>query len=158
MNYYQNYGTVNILGGPATSTASGQYRLLEPHFLNNQYVNNQWRDVDDILTEGIDIPFGWVPTLAVDPLNSTAAAAFWLAGPRDLVTAPSEDLTIYNNLYRSPHRIITYWVKLPVTLVNKALYVNTGFINILPGITFISNPPNTWVLTGLGATFGPRSL
>jgi hypothetical protein len=57
---------------------TAQYRLLCPHYLNGIMLV-----ADDIVTEGTDVPNGWVPTLAVDPLNSDAVSAYYAAGPRD---------------------------------------------------------------------------
>jgi hypothetical protein len=38
-------------------------------------------DAGDLLTEGQNIPVGWVPTPAVDPLNDAAVAAFHAIRP-----------------------------------------------------------------------------
>jgi hypothetical protein len=57
---------------------TAQYRLLCPHYLNGIMLV-----ADDIVTEGTDVPNGWIPTLAVDPLNSDAVNAYYAAGPRD---------------------------------------------------------------------------
>ena len=57
---------------------TAQYRLLCPH-----YINGVVMVADDIVTEGVDVPNGWVPTLACDPLNTNAVNAFYAAGPRN---------------------------------------------------------------------------
>ena len=97
------------------------YRLLEPHYLRGDV----WYDVDTVVVEGTQIPFGWVPTLAVDPLNSTAATDFYNAGPR--ATASWENLNEYDNLFRSRFRPQTFWRQVG----------------------------NVYLLTGLGSGFPP---
>lgn len=158
--YYQNYGSVNIMGGhPASSMAPCVYRLIEVHYLNYEQSGGRTYEIDDIVTEGIEIPFGWFPTLAVDPQNLNAAARYWEAGPRDLATAYSNDLSVYgDNLYRSRVRPVTYWTEVGVTgLSYNSSYINYGSINIMGGPTFPVILPGTWRLTGLGEIFGLRS-
>jgi hypothetical protein len=68
------------------------YRLLSDHYLYGYYYKP-----NTIITEGVEIPFGWVPTLAVDPLNAQAIAAFYAAGPRSVDYG---DLSTYTNMYK----------------------------------------------------------
>lgn len=82
------------------------------------------------ITEGGPyIPFGWIPTPSVDPLTPNAIAKFWAVGPSFLIDAEaSRDLTQPGiPLFRKP---LVYW-------------------------QFVS--PGTFILTGAGATLGPKS-
>ena len=109
-----------ILG---TSITGGKYRLLLPHWLNNTYY-----DANSIITEGVDVPFGWVPTLAVDPLTTTAVQAFFNAGPRG--GGQYEDLNMTNTF-------------------------RAAFNVLMPPVTYWKQSGGFWTLTGLGATLGP---
>jgi hypothetical protein len=63
---------------PPPAVPMAMYRLLADHYFPSGYIS-----AGTIVTEGDgNIPIGWVPTLAVDPLNSQAIQAFWQAGPR----------------------------------------------------------------------------
>jgi hypothetical protein len=57
-----------------------KYRLLEPHYVANQYLEagttQSTADVGGIL------PTGWLPTNNVDPLDLPAVNAFHAAGPQ----------------------------------------------------------------------------
>src|SRR3974390_3150611 len=55
-----------------------QYRLLRPHWFGGAVL-----PPDTVVVEGRDVPVGWVPTLAVDPLTPDGVTAFYNAGPRD---------------------------------------------------------------------------
>jgi len=86
----------------------GQYRLLEPH-----YINNQVFAVGAVLTEGVELPEGWIPTLAVDPLNNDAVKAFYAAGPRGIAY---EDLAQWARATpqdgpQLTTRAVTFWIK-----------------------------------------------
>ena len=108
------------------STAAS-YRTLRPHFLSNTFV-----PTGTVITEGGGlIPVGWSPTLAVDPLNASAVANFYSAGPRN---ACNEDLNVFQmdnysggNGASPMIRPVTYWVK--------------------------NFPSNLWSLTGLGSSY-----
>jgi hypothetical protein len=55
------------------------YRLLEDH-----YINNALLPAGSVVTDtgaGAQIPVGWTPTPAVDPLDSGAVTQFYNAGP-----------------------------------------------------------------------------
>jgi hypothetical protein len=102
-------------------TMTAQYLLLRPHLLGSVEAAP-----GAVITEGVDVPGGWVPTLAVDPLNAAGATAFYNAGPRD--GGAYEDLIYWPGwLQVAP---VTRWVK-------------TG------------GPIGYWSLTGLGAGFAP---
>jgi hypothetical protein len=125
---YQNSTTVNILDYlPPSSNSSllAMYRLLEPHYLSGVYYA-----AGSIVKEGFQIPISWVPTLAVDPLNSFAVQNFYNAGPRSL---SNEDLNQWAR--GNPQGQI-------------------GFV--APPVTFWqASSGNLYRLTGLGASFPP---
>ncbi len=147
---YINYGLINILGGPASGLPA-QYRLIEPHWINNIYY-----DIDTVITEGVEIPFDWIPTLAVDPVNFSGAVKMWAAGPRDVATAVSNDLNVFSNLYRSPKKPVTYWIELATGKDVNASYVNYGPINISMARNYVPQRSGQFQLTGLGASLGQR--
>jgi hypothetical protein len=68
-----------FLTAPATSPLAEPaiYMLLVPHYLAKGLV-----PAGTVVTEDVDVPIGWVPTLAVDPQNDSAIWAYWHAGPR----------------------------------------------------------------------------
>jgi hypothetical protein len=76
---------------------------------------------------GGTLPFGWVPTGQVDPLDAAAVQDFFKAGPQQLGLARQQWTGI------SVPRPVTYWV--PVTPPGR------------PGV-------GQWQLTGLGAGLG----
>ena len=94
---------------------TAQYMLLRPHFFNGYIA------AGSVITEGIDVPSGWVPTLAVDPLNMDAVNAFFAAGPRS--GGIYEDLSLW-----------------PV-----------GMITYQPATFWVKASGGLWSLTGLGA-------
>jgi hypothetical protein len=107
--------------------SNGQYKLILPHYLNQGYL-----PAGAIITEGGAIPFGWVPTLAVDPLNSAAVSAFYAAGPRSIsyedlnrwaASNPQDQLPI-----PSPVQPVTFWKQ------NGNFYSLTGLGAGLPPI------------------------
>lgn len=104
-----------------------QYFLLRPH--NIKGFIEQWTTV----TEGVEVPLGWVPTMEVDPLNSPAVDAFYAAGPRSV-----ENQLLQGWKQPVPSNLGTVWFR-PVTF-----WVQIG--------------PNTWKLTGLGAAKPPISV
>ena len=112
--------------------SQAQYRALQPHWINQHYFN-----VGEILTEpSIDgpgnIPAGWMPTLAVDPLNAAAVTAFYNAGPR---AGSYEDLAQWAN---------SQWTNVsPSTIVRP--------------VTFWKQKGEQWFLTGLGSAMPPWS-
>jgi hypothetical protein len=108
---------VPFASGPAV------YKLLLPHYVAGAYL-----DEGMTVTEGVQVPMGWVPTLAVDPLNNSAALAFFNAGPRDGGQYP--DLSLYQSENFARTMVTppaTYWVRAGV---------------------------NGWSLTGLGIGLG----
>lgn len=87
---------------------AASYRLLQPHFVNNAY-----SDANTIVTEGVNIPVGWPPTLATDPLNSAALTNFaaQLPGLPQLIQSQFS-----NNVVQPP---VTHWVINPTTGTTK---------------------------------------
>jgi hypothetical protein len=105
------FGVYNV-----TSTSVPVYRLLRPHFIKGREF-----PVNTIVTEGLELPTNWPPTLAVEPLTTTAVAAFYAAGPRD---SNYEDLNQWpGGAGTTP---MTYWQQ-------------------------VLTPLSFWKLTGLGA-------
>jgi hypothetical protein len=98
---------------PFVPTFGASYRLLADHYLYGFYYRP-----NTIITEGREIPFGWVPTLAVDPLNSLAVTAYYNAGPR---STDYGDLSTYTNMYKREfadvpvNSPITFWKQVPGT-------------------------------------------
>jgi hypothetical protein len=71
------------------------YVLLVPH-----YIGGAELPAGTLVTEGVQIPVGWIPTLAVDPQDSVAIQNYWNAGPQDGA---------------EPNRDFYPWVPLPAT-------------------------------------------
>jgi len=62
-----------------------QYRLLTDHYIAGRYL-----EAGTVITTGIaGVPANWAPTPEVDPLDTDAIQAFWNAGPRINLPAPS---------------------------------------------------------------------
>jgi len=100
-----------------------QYRLLVDHYLVTGYTG-----AGTIVTEGVQIPFGWIPTVAVDPLNSVAIQKYWNAGPTQLVEGErSRDFYPFATWFKPS----VYWSQVPGT-------------------------NNTFILTGAGASLGAK--
>ena len=93
-----------------------QYMLLRSH-----YIGGAELPPGTIITEGIDVLSNWIPTLAVDPLNTAAVNDFWAAGPKD---NGQESLNWWADTARI--KPVTYW-------------------------TTFGSPISYWNLTGLGA-------
>jgi hypothetical protein len=89
------------------SFIAAMYRLLAPHYLTTGMFPPNW-----IVTEGLEIPIGWIPTLDVDPLNARAVNAFYNAGPRNTAW---EDLNRYTGMYNPGYPGIDIPVNTPTT-------------------------------------------
>jgi hypothetical protein len=107
--------------GVAPVFTPAKYLLLVPHYLPTGYAL-----AGETVTEGIEIPFGWMPTAAVDPLNSQAIQAFWNAGPSP-VAGIEYSIDFYP--FISSQKPVVYWQPL--------------------------GPPGSFILTGPGAALGP---
>lgn len=102
-----------------------QYRLLIDHYLPGDVLTPAGTTV----TEGVQIPVGWVPTPSSEPLNASAIQAFWNAGPQGLKDAePGRD---------------RFWTGLAYRLAPPLVY----WASIGNGL---------WQLTGAGASLGPK--
>lgn len=107
---YLNYGTINILSSKdgLLFPSGAQYRLLQQHFFNYFPITNSKEYAAGLtIIEGVDVPFGWIPTPNVDPLNTQAVQAFYNAGPSLLGLV----VTQFSNLAVAPPT--TFWVEAP---------------------------------------------
>jgi hypothetical protein len=102
------------------------YRLLVDHYIGDRYL-----EADSVVTEGRDIPVGWVPSLSVDPLDSDAVQKFWNQLPGPLLC---EEFAWPGGSRRSD--------------VSKPA----------PAIYWRKIDNDTFILTGGGASLGPRVL
>lgn len=131
--YDYSIGTI-ISFIPPPPTGGSSYRLLVKHYLYGYYY-----EAGTIITEGVEVPIGWVPTPACEPLNTLAIQAFWNAGPR-LGVERSQDFYPFVGQYVSVFRPQTgprpipaiYWAQVPGT-------------------------NNTYILTGDGASLGAKT-
>jgi hypothetical protein len=57
-----------------------KYRLLADHYVGNNYL-----EAGAIVTTGVELPIGWVPSLSVDPLDSDAVLAMFNGVPGQLL-------------------------------------------------------------------------
>jgi hypothetical protein len=55
------------------------YRLLEDHFVGR--AGGTLLQAGQVVTTGVELPAGWVPTPNVDPLDTDAVNAFYAVGP-----------------------------------------------------------------------------
>jgi hypothetical protein len=90
-----------------------------------------------VVTEGGAIPVGWIPTVAVDPLNSAAIQAYWNAGPRAVASAEYS---------------LTYYSSAPLVPDEPGSKPPAVQWKAVPGTT------NAFQLTGAGAALGVRSV
>jgi hypothetical protein len=114
--------------GGAVPAVGAQYMLLAPHLINNIYLDRGTVVVETDGTGVHDLPASWVPSLAVDPLNSRAVNAFWAAGPRSIA---------YEDLAQWANSLSTFTAP---AIMPKTFWVKTG---------------NQYKLTGLGANLPP---
>jgi hypothetical protein len=110
------------------------YRFLQDHFINNQtYLAGTTASTTDA---GGSLPSGFIPTVAMEPLDGAAVTAFWTAANiAGLTRGGFGNLGLvrqqWTNIYVAPP--ITYFVPVPGT----------------------ANPFRTYRLTGLGVGFPP---
>jgi hypothetical protein len=104
------------------------YFLLQPHYINDNYYQ-AWT----VVTEGREIPFGWPPTLMVDPLNAQAVAAFYAAGPRTGYQGPGYDWQGWQNFdinrQAAIQKPITHWFE-----ASPGMFKLTGLGVALPPV------------------------
>lgn len=92
-----------------------KYLLLVDHYLATGYTQ-----AGTVVTEGVQIPVGWLPTLAVDPLNTSAVLAFWNNGPRGQQDAEKARDFFPFIPFTAPQ---VYWAAVPG---QQGVYVLTG--------------------------------
>ena len=100
------------------------YRLLTDH-----YVGSRWLPAASIVTEGVDVPVGWKPSLSVDPLDGDATQALWNQMPGLLLDGEFAWPGGSRFSGTDNPAPMTYWKKID---------------------------DDTFILTGLGASLGPR--
>jgi hypothetical protein len=105
---------------------TARYLLLRPHYLLTGY-----QPAGVTITEGVDVPVSWVPTLCVDPLNTDAVNAFYSAGPRD---RSYEDLNLWAGTATLTIQPVTFWISTGTNYIGSGVF---------------------WSLTGLGASKAP---
>ena len=98
-----------------------QYRLLTDHYIG------RYLEAGSTVRTGGELPSNWIPTPDVDPLDAAAIQAFWQAGPRINLPAPSN--------------IRTRWVNETVAA---------------PAVHWQSIGGGFYQLTGAGASLGSR--
>ena len=82
-------------GVPPPIVMGASYRLLSDHWVVDMSGANVYHNAGDIVMEGRDIPFGWPPTLASEPLNTQAIQQYWNIGPRGMLDAePQRDFYV----------------------------------------------------------------
>lgn len=101
------------------------YRLLADHYLASGYA-----PAGTVVTEGLQIPNGWIPTTASEPQNAQAIQNFWNAGPQAQKDAESGRDRFWSG---------------------AAL-----FSQVPPVIYWNSIGNGLWQLTGAGAALGPK--
>lgn len=119
---------------PPPPVGEATYRLLVKHYLGGVYY-----EAGTIVHEGVEVPIGWVPTIATEPLNAAAIVSYWNAGPPGAVER-SQDFYPFVSQYISVFRRQTgprplpgvYWQQVPGTA-------------------------STYILTGDGASLGPKT-
>jgi hypothetical protein len=104
-------GTANLIVQASNASGSGSntvvviaggvasYLLLVPHYMGGAELS-----AGTVVTEGSQIPVGWIPTLAVDPQDAVAIQNYWNAGPQD-GAEPNRDFYPW-----VPLKATTYWV------------------------------------------------
>ena len=119
--------------GQFTTGNGGKYFLLVPHF-----IKGTWLDAWETVTDGVEVPPNWIPTLGVDPKNAAAVQAFYNAGPRPSTEGKGE-LYGYQG-WQFPSRF-------PIPGAQSAIQP--------PATYWIRLANGLWKLTGLGSSFPP---
>lgn len=91
---------------------TAQYRLLADHYLPS----GASVSAGTVITEGVDVPMGWIPSPSVDPQNAQAIQAFWNAGPMGCLDA-EKSRSQYSSIgnffvFLAP---VIYWTRIPGT-------------------------------------------
>ena len=113
--------------GFSENGAMSKYLMLEDHYVNGQYLPAG--SIQTTVDAGGLLPINWIPTPNVDPLDTSAVAAFYAAGP-------ARSGLIYINP-------ITYW-----TIIPQVVDFSPSDFSSADFSTTASNP---WGLTGLGS-------
>lgn len=112
--------------GSVTPFFNPMYRLLEDHQLNDGVI-----PAGSIITSGSDVPSNWIPTLAVEPLNSSAATAYYNAGPRDLSQGTTNDRSVFPGSNLIPFTPVpqpkTYWQQVRGSRAFQLTGLGSGF-------------------------------
>jgi hypothetical protein len=108
---------------------AASYRLCADH-----YVGGAFLQAGITVTEGKEIPIGWPPTTACDPLNSEAIQNLWNVGPGAMIGANAPDAQ-------------------GIWGIQSGRWVG---VNVPPPVVRWkpAGPNNQFVLTGAGASFG----
>jgi hypothetical protein len=94
------------------------YRFLSAHFINNRYyAAGETASTRDVI--GGSLPLTWPPTPASEPLDASAVAAFYAAGPW-----PESQI----DLFVAPPA--TYWLADPTTKNPTRYYSLTGPLGV----------------------------
>lgn len=110
---------------------AASYRLLTDHYLPGGFVQ-----AGTTVTEGDgNIPVGWIPSLAVDPLNTLAIQNFWNQGPQGM-----DDAEITRDFYPL---FWQRWTNQPVTA---------------PAVYWKQTARGVFQLTGAGASLGVKTV
>jgi hypothetical protein len=110
-----------------TGALMSAYRFLSDHYIGTQYFYAG--TIASTADVGGTLPVNWLPSNAVDPLDTAALNAFCAIGPKPLGLVRQQ----WVGLFVAPP--VTYW-------------------RIVPG----SSPTTFWQLTGLGASKAPIGI
>lgn len=116
-----------ILGQLLPASLLAQYILRVDHYIKDVYI-----PVDTLVTEGKELPIGWIPTPAAEPINTPAIQAYWNAGPFG-VSSAQYSLDFFNSpFWQFPKvKMKVYWVE-------------------------VGGQPGYFQLTGAGASLGAK--
>jgi hypothetical protein len=106
------------------------YRLLQDHHIPPYGLLEAGTIVTDT-GPGAQIPIGWKPSFAVDPISNDAIQAFFNQGPPGKASAC---------MFLGPYGIQGHW--------------STAFV-AAPTVFWKPFGPGLWILTGAGAALGP---
>lgn len=91
---------------------TAQYRLLADHY----FEATGSFPAGTVVTEGNQIPVGWIPSIASEPLNAQAIQNYWNAGPRGKMDAePSRSIFDSIGAYFVQLAPVIYWARVPGT-------------------------------------------
>jgi hypothetical protein len=111
----------------------GIYRLLVDHFVNGVFL--QAGSLVSDTGGGAQLPNGYIPTLGMDPQDGDAINKFWAAGPAAQQSAEK-------SLSLGPWGLQSRW---------------SNAVVAAPAIYWQPAGPGQFILTGAGASLGPRN-